>query len=64
VDVAITVDAATWFVDAAGNVLDPTVAANSALIAQRICLSLDPGTATTPSACLGQGQRPPRGNHP
>jgi hypothetical protein len=65
VDVAITVDASTWFRDAAGNVIDPTVAANNDAIAMRVCLSLDPGDASKASACLGQSQGPGgRGGRP
>ena len=54
VDIAVTIDPRTWFRDDAGAVIDPTVAANNDLIAQRLCLSLDPGTGGQGSACLGQ----------
>lgn len=58
IDVAITIDPSTWFVDDAGVVLDPTVAANNDAIAMKLCLSLDPGDSTRKSSCYGETTRP------
>ena len=65
VAVAITFDPRSWFRDDAGAVIDPTVAANSDVIATRICLSLEPGkTGAASSHCLGGGEKGPRGGGP
>lgn len=52
-DVAITIDPSTWFVDNTGALVDPTVVANNTTIALALCLSLDPGDATHRSSCYG-----------